>query len=55
MILLTAANVLVASLGYLELLLLVALIIGPGLIFYGTIKDAARAERIAVSGEADDH
>jgi hypothetical protein len=45
------ANVVVASLGYLELLLLVALVIGPGLIFYNTIRDAARAER-AVTGEA---
>lgn len=50
MLLLTAANVVVASLGYLELLLLVALVIGPGLIFYGTIRDAARAER-AASGD----
>jgi hypothetical protein len=50
MILLTAANVVVANLGYLELLLLVALVIGPGLIFYGTIRDAARAEQ-AASGE----
>lgn len=47
LMLLTAANVVVASLGYLELLLLTALAIGPGLIFYGTIRDAARAERAA--------
>ena len=50
MILLTAANVVVASLGYLELLLLVALVIGPGLIFYGTIRDAAEGERAASDG-----
>lgn len=50
MILLTAANVVVANLGYLELLLLVALVIGPGLIFYGTIRDAARAEQAARGG-----
>ncbi len=47
MTLLTAANIIVASLGYLELLLLVALVIGPGLIFYNTIRDAARAEAAA--------
>lgn len=50
MILLTAVNVLIASLGYLELLLLVALVIGPGLIFYNTIRDAASAEG-AASGD----
>jgi hypothetical protein len=47
MILVTGANVVVASVGYLEVLLLAALVIGPGLIFYGTVRDAARAERLA--------
>jgi hypothetical protein len=46
MILLTGVNVVVASLGYLELLLLLALVIGPGLIFYNTIRDAASAEGV---------
>jgi len=50
MILLTGANVVIASLGYLEVLLLVALVIGPGLIFYNTIRDAASAEK-GVHGE----
>ncbi|HET9682306.1 MAG TPA: hypothetical protein VFP19_09730 [Candidatus Limnocylindrales bacterium] len=45
MLLLTAANIALASVGYLELLLLVALVVGPGLIFYNTIRDVARAER----------
>jgi hypothetical protein len=45
MILVTGGNVLIASLGYLEVLLLAALVIGPGLIFYNTIRDAASAER----------
>jgi hypothetical protein len=44
MILVTGVNVVIASLGYLELLLLAALVIGPGLIFYNTIRDAAGAE-----------
>jgi hypothetical protein len=47
MIMLTGVNVVIASLGYLEVLLLLALVIGPGLIFYNTIRDAASAERRA--------
>jgi hypothetical protein len=50
MILLTGANVVIVSLGYLEVLLLLALVIGPGLIFYNTIRDAAAAERGANGG-----
>ena len=55
MIVLTGANVVIASLGYLELLLLAALAIGPGLIFYNTIRDVARAERAAPIGETAKH
>ena len=50
MLVLTAANLIVASVGYLELLLLLALVIGPGLIFYNTVREAARAELVATPG-----
>ena len=52
MILLTGANVAIASLGYLELLLLAALVIGPGLIFFNTIRDVASAEKGASGDRA---
>jgi hypothetical protein len=44
LILLTGLNIVFASVGYLEVLLLVALTIGPGLIFYNTVREAARVE-----------